>query len=355
MGTHPRPLAWSLALAALIAGVVLLTACGDGDGAPSQATQPSATRPSATQPLAAQPRPALPEVRDERLRAVRSFAYQLQGAGVDDLDLGPLEGSDADLFIIDYSRDGSAERAFGRDEIASLQADGRIVLAYLSVGEAESYRDYWEATWAPDGQPGEDAPRWLGPTNPAWAGNYKVRYWDERWQAVVVEYLDRVIDAGFDGVFLDVIDAFEYFGPDGALPERDDAASLMVQLVARIAEHAREQRARPRFLVVPQNGAPIIELLGDEERERYFDAIDAIGAEDSFYFGARDEDNPLDVQGETLTQLRRFRRAGLLVLAVDYLTDATKVADFCARARAEGFVPLAAVRALDRLPPERCP
>ena len=57
------------------------------------------------------------------------------------------------------------------------------------------------------------------------------------------------------------------------------------------------------------------------------------------------------MQGETLTQLRRFRRAGLLVLAVDYLTDATKVADFCARARAEGFVPLAAVRALDRLPP----
>lgn len=336
---YPRPSSRSLALVALVAGAALLAACGD----------------EGERPRAAQPQAALPEIRDERLRMVRSFAYQLQGAGVDDLDLAPLAGSDADLVIIDYSRDGSGERAFDGDEIASLRADGRIVLAYLSVGEAESYRDYWDETWAPDGQPGEDAPRWLGPTNPAWAGNYKVRYWDERWQAIVVDYLDLIIDAGFDGVFLDVIDAFEYFGPDGELPERDDAASLMAQFVARIAQHAREQRARPGFLVVPQNGAPIIELLGDEERERFFDSIDGIGAEDSFYFGARDEDNALDVQSETLMQLRRFRRAGLLVLAVDYLTDAAKVADFCARARAEGFVPLPAVRALDRLPPERCP
>lgn len=39
--------------------------------------------------------------------------------------------------------------------------------------------------------------------------------WDENWQAIIYgnddSYLKKIIDAGFDGVYLDIIDAFEYF------------------------------------------------------------------------------------------------------------------------------------------------
>ncbi len=261
---------------------------------------------------------------------------------------------DFDLFVIDlfYSRDGSEDGAFGREEIADLKAGGRVVLAYLSIGEAESYRYYWEQRWAPAGQPAEAAPPWLGPTNPAWEGNYKVRYWDDDWQRLIDRYLDRIIDAGFDGVYLDIIDAYEFFGPGSEAAEREDAAPLMASLVERLAGHARERG--PDFLVVPQNGPAILDALDREQADRYLAAIDGIAAEDSFYFGPLDEDNPLEVQAETLAQLGRFRRTGLLVLAVDYLTDEAKAADFCRRARAEGFVPLPGVRALDRLPPQRC-
>jgi cysteinyl-tRNA synthetase len=42
-----------------------------------------------------------------------------------------------------------------------------------------------------------------------------VRYWDKTWQNIIYgnndTYLKKIIDAGFDGVYLDVVDAFEYF------------------------------------------------------------------------------------------------------------------------------------------------
>lgn len=352
-------------IAALAAVLAFAISCGADDQQPGEtaAETPVATARATETPSASATRTSSvtpPGPRDARLGAVRSWAYQLQGADGEALDLGPLIASGFDLFVIDYSRDGSDEGAFTRGQIAALQDGGRIVLAYMSIGEAESYRFYWDEAWAPDGDPGDDAPGWAGPTNEAWEGNYKVRYWDEGWQRLILGspdqrgYLDRVIDAGFDGVYLDIIDGYEFFGPDGDEPERDDAAALMATFVERIAEHARQQRGRPGFLVFPQNGAAILDALDDGERERYLAAIDGIGAEDTFYFGDDDEDNDLDVQDETLELLRQFRERGLLVLAVDYLTDAAKATDFCARAAAEGFVPSTGLRELDRLPQQRC-
>ncbi|MBP1909432.1 endo alpha-1,4 polygalactosaminidase [Methanolobus bombayensis] len=99
------------------------------------------------------------------------------------------------------------------DDIASLKTksnDGsRLVIAYMSIGETEDYRYYWDESWT------AGSPEWVENENPDWEGNYKVRYWDEEWQAVIYgnddAYLDMILDAGFDGVYLDIIDAFEYF------------------------------------------------------------------------------------------------------------------------------------------------
>ena len=58
-------------------------------------------------------------------------------------------------------------------------------------------------------------PSWLAGENPDWPGNYKVRYWNTDWQKIIFgegdSYLGLILDAGFDGVYLDIIDAFEYF------------------------------------------------------------------------------------------------------------------------------------------------
>jgi cysteinyl-tRNA synthetase len=124
--------------------------------------------------------------------------------------LNALANTNHDLLIIDlHYQDLQLSAA----EVASLKTkkDGgsRLVVAYMSIGEAEDYRYYWDPSW--DANP----PHWLLAENPDWPGNYKVRYWDPEWQEIIFgsagSYAGKILDAGFDGVYLDLIDAFEYF------------------------------------------------------------------------------------------------------------------------------------------------
>jgi cysteinyl-tRNA synthetase len=271
---------------------------------------------------------------------VDDFAYQLQG-----VDLGELGATRFDLAVIDYSRDGSDDARFTAAEIAQLKASPggtKLVLAYMSIGEAEDYRWYWQETWDADhdGTPDAGAPAWLGPSNPDWPGNYKVRYWEPEWQQVILGgsgYLAKVVAAGFDGVYLDVIDAYEYWGPGGESGlERPTAEQEMVDFVRLIAA-----AAPAGFGVFPQNG----EGLGTHGE--YLDAVTGIGREDVWY---NDNEAQPPAQTDTvLAGLERFRAAGKLVLVIDYVTRPDLIDDFYERAKSRGFVPYATVRDLDRL------
>ena len=99
------------------------------------------------------------------------------------------------------------------EEVKALQhkpnGAQRQVFAYMSVGEAETYRPYWQGSW------GVKMPDWLAAKNDDWADNYKVKYWRPEWRQILYgsqeAYLDRILSAGFDGAFLDVVDAYWYF------------------------------------------------------------------------------------------------------------------------------------------------
>jgi len=105
------------------------------------------------------------------------------------------------------------ETEYTNNEILSLKTkkDGgsRLVIAYMSIGEAEDYRYYWNTSWK------EGDPIWLDKENPNWKGNYVVRYWEQDWKDIIFgnndSYLKKIINAGFDGVYLDIIDGFENF------------------------------------------------------------------------------------------------------------------------------------------------
>ncbi|MEZ4650894.1 MAG: endo alpha-1,4 polygalactosaminidase [Candidatus Eisenbacteria bacterium] len=165
--------------------------------------------------------PQNPQARDV---SVAAFAYQLQN-----VDLAEVAANSTfDLIVIDYSADGSESGEWKVGEIASVQSSGKKVLAYISIGEAEDYRYYWDPTWA------TNPPSWLGPENPDWAGNYKVRFWDPGWRAIVFDYLDRIVAQGFDGIYMDIIDAYywvrvsrttECGRAHGRLRDRDPLAS----------------------------------------------------------------------------------------------------------------------------------
>ncbi len=83
------------------------------------------------------------------------------------------------------------------------------MIAYLSIGEAETYRPYWNKAWK------KEPPPWLGKENREWRGNYGVKFWEPGWQAIIFDYADRIVAAGFDGIYLDKVDEFEDMGhPD---------------------------------------------------------------------------------------------------------------------------------------------
>jgi cysteinyl-tRNA synthetase len=179
--------------------------------------------------------------------------------------------------------------------------------------------------------------------NPDWEGNYKVRYWDPGWQAIIYgsphSYLDKIIAAGFDGVYLDIIDAYWYYEEQG----RDSAAQEMVDFVIALADYARARQ--PGFLIFPQNAA---ELAADFPA--YLAAVDGIGQED-IYYGYEEDDQPTppDVTAELEGHLDVFKNVGKLVLTVDYATTPAHVDDAYAKSRAKGYVPFVTVRDLDQL------
>lgn len=121
-----------------------------------------------------------------------------------------LANSNYDIIIMDAFYEGQPFMANELETIKTKYNGGsRLLLGYMSIGEAEDYRYYWDSGFrtAP--------PDWLSDPNPEWPGNYKVKYWKDSWKLIILgtdnAYLDKLIYAGFDGVYLDIIDAYEYF------------------------------------------------------------------------------------------------------------------------------------------------
>ncbi|MFN3532097.1 MAG: MJ1477/TM1410 family putative glycoside hydrolase [Candidatus Brocadia sp.] len=290
---------------------------------------------------------------------VNDFVYQLQ-----DMDLTAIGDTKFDLVIIDYSQDGSEENRFTADQITVLKKSpggSKLVLAYMSIGEAENYRWYWNSTWDADndGIPDEEAPSWLGPSNPDWPGNYKVKYWEPEWQSIIygssTSYLDKIIETGFDGVYLDVVDAYEYWGPGGESGlGRETAEQEMVDFVIAISEYAR--RKDPEFGIFPQNGVP----LG--VHKTYLDAVTGIGQEDIYYgYNGDGRKTPKNVTKELEGYLGIFHNAGKLVLTIDYPFSCSedkpcfnerttkKIDKAYKKSEKNGYVPYCTVRNLNYL------
>lgn len=272
--------------------------------------------------------------RSASLAGVVSWHYQLQNVRV-----GELAASAADLLVVDLEK--SEGVALGPDQLERLKTkpDGsrRIVLAYFSIGEAEDYRDYWRAEWR------KTPPSWLVAENCRWRGNHIVRFWDAAWHDIVYagedSYLERIQDAGFDGVYLDRVDVWE-----SLKDERADARAQMTQLVRRLAARARERD--PEFLVVAQNGE---ELLQSRE---YRGIIDGIAKED-LLFGLEGDGrrNDVDEIDEAARHLMLLRRDGKPVLTVEYLPDPETMLAAQQEHRRLGFIPTFAARDLDTLGP----
>lgn len=147
------------------------------------------------------------------LSEVNNFLYLINPrnySSKEDL-INEISQSNYDLIIMDlFLHD---EISFTAEEIERLKIKNnggqRQVISYMSIGEAESYRYYWNQLST------NEKNMLINEENENWEENYLVSYWEELWKKIIIKnddsYINRIINAGFDGVYLDVIDAYEFY------------------------------------------------------------------------------------------------------------------------------------------------
>jgi cysteinyl-tRNA synthetase, unknown class len=248
-----------------------------------------------------------------------SFAYILQAdsfAKTKSSAVAKLKESGRDWIVLDAAFAGDTPwEQTDLDTIRSGKA-GRKVVAYLSIGEAEDYRPYWQSEWVSNGKRTATAPVWLGIENPDWKGNYQVKYWNVDWQKLMLAAIEDAMARGFDGVYLDIVDGFETYeqGADGYLDDRINPETKQTyrrDMVAWVKVIAARARAKdPAALVIPQNGS---QLAADKD---FVEVISAQGIEDLFTNGNKLQ--PASHTDEILGQLNLLALAKKPVLLIEY-------------------------------------
>jgi len=279
---------------------------------------------------------------------INSWGYQLINDDPADIAKSPY-----DVIVMDYQRDPSAGGPFKPAEVAQMKKkpDGsrRFVIAYISIGEAENYRYYWgDRTWTDV----RNRTPLIAKENPEWPGNLSVHYWEQEWENIILNdpdsYINRIMDAGFDGVYLDKIDTSDDYA--GKTPAGTESHDLMMQFVRKISTVTKLRN--PNFLTIAQNAEG---LLDDDV---YRDSIDGIGKESVlFNEGLFDAKNPFKKPArndtpsikETERLLSKLRADGKLVMVVEYIDDQTLIAKSAEELVALGYVPYFGPRDLAHL------
>ncbi|NOU08110.1 MAG: hypothetical protein HOO99_18205 [Hyphomicrobiaceae bacterium] len=256
------------------------------------------------------------------IKSASSWTYQLKG------NVGEIHGTSADVAVVDWDHINNRATI---DKLKQKSGGGRrLVIGYLAIGEAENWRSYWKNCCANGSRPS-----WLTSKTQGWAGNYATRYWDAGWKSIVMSRLNQLIDAGFDGVYLDRADTWETMRG-----ENSNARGAMIQLVKDVAAAARSRKAD--FAIMVQNAE---ELLTDSS---YVAAIDALAKEDLYHginhAGGRNSSGDVS---HSVSLLKGLKARGKAIYVIEYLSGSTadKVRS---EIRAQGFIPFFGPRDLGR-------
>jgi cysteinyl-tRNA synthetase len=301
-----------------------------------------------------------------------------------DVDLEPetveqIVSSTYDMAVLDFIPSEANNTDYPMaDVVARLHGavHPKLVIAYIDIGQAEDYRTYWQPGWRIGN------PEWIVAGDPdGWEGNYPVAYWQDQYRDVWLGsegYLQAILDAGFDGVYLDWVEAYSDENVMAfAKRQGIDPLQEMIRWVGDIADFGRAQN--PDFIVIAQNAA---ELAAHDE---YVHIIDAIAQEQVWFDGGADNDPPGDCplprtdadvdakayreslspvcrrtydrypdstlhvsSEEYLRYLALAQQKGLPIFTVDYALEPENVAWVYETSRALGFVPFVSNRGLDR-------
>lgn len=249
------------------------------------------------------------------------------------------------FILLDYdpSRSAVSESDMAAYDMAILDADSHppiaglrnkpILIAYVSLGEAESYRSYWSGI--------KDRP-WIIGENPHWKENYYVDVRDKEWQDLLIEkVIPDIVAKGFDGIFMDTLDTAMMLEAENATAY-SGSNDAMAFLVASI------RAAFPKLLMISNNGFMILdEIAPDIDGALVEDITMMIDFENNGYKKVPEREGNYKIAA--LTALAKEHH--LPIFVIDYVSERDSVLrQFCIqKSKALGFRPYVAEKDLDRI------
>jgi len=145
-----------------------------------------------------------------KLDQIKNYLYLINPEEYDTKEeyVAALAKTDFDLVSVDLFFD--KYNPLTLDEVKKLKRKSngskRLVVCYINIGAAENWRYYWNPKWK------LGSPAFLKKPYEGYDDEIYVEYWDPAWQKIIFgnddSYLKKIIDAGFDGVYLDNTEAY---------------------------------------------------------------------------------------------------------------------------------------------------
>lgn len=312
------------------------------------------------------------------LEEVTHWFYYID-VNLDDDSINLIVDSSYDMVVIDYIASEENNTDFPLDEVIDSMHKAehpKLVIAYIDIGQAEDFRTYWQPDW----EIGD--PEWIIALDPdGWEGNYPVAYWWDEYRDIWLGdngYLQGILDTGFDGVYLDWVEAYSYENVIAFADEEGvDPVQEMIWWIGDISDFTREQT--PEFFVIAQNAAELAQY------DEYVEIIDAIAQEQVWFDGGSDNvppgDCPLPAKEEDIdtdnyydslspecqsqydeypestlhvsseeyiSYLNSAKDKGLSIFTVDYAENPENINYVYQTSRSLGFVPFVSTRFLDQ-------
>jgi uncharacterized protein (TIGR01370 family) len=244
-------------------------------------------------------------------------------------DLAPLAAfNNFDLLVLDSD---------SHPALGPLSDRGKRLFGYISVGEVENHRSYFNEV---------QAEGILLQENVNWKGSFFVDVRDLRWTKRIVEKLiPEMLRRGFHGIFLDTVDNAPHLERVDARRYRGMTAG-MVSLIRAIRQHF------PRVPVIMNRGFEIL-----PEVESHIDMVLGESVFADYDFETKKYRLTPSIQYRSQVALLKEaqrRRPELTVLTLDYWdpADTAGLAHIYREQRANGFIPYVATLELDEIVPE---